>query len=108
MARQPPSQLVSFSPRNGVEPPSGHVMTSAPLSVVKTTMVLSATPSKFKLGRRQGVPAEKEAGRQYRRVHRLLGNARNTLRRVSGARNGSFASHCGRTATVMNYRSGSS
>jgi hypothetical protein len=43
--RQPPSELVSFSPLNGVEPPSGHVMTSAPLSVVKTTIVLSATPS---------------------------------------------------------------
>ena len=41
--RQPPSQLVSFSPRNGVAPPSGHDITSAPLSVVKTTMVLSAT-----------------------------------------------------------------
>ena len=41
---QPPSQFVSFSPRNGVAPPSGHDMTSAPLSVVKTTMVLSAMP----------------------------------------------------------------
>ena len=32
--RKPPSQLVAFSPRNGVMPPSGQVMTSAPLSVV--------------------------------------------------------------------------
>jgi len=28
--RQPPSQLVAFSPRNGVVPPSGQLMTSAP------------------------------------------------------------------------------
>ncbi len=40
--RKPPSQLVAFSPRNGVVPPSGQVMTSAPLSVVYTTIVLSA------------------------------------------------------------------
>ena len=31
--RKPPSQLVAFSPRNGVAPPSGQVITSAPLSV---------------------------------------------------------------------------
>ena len=31
--RNPPSQFVAFSPRNGVEPPSGQLMTSAPLSV---------------------------------------------------------------------------
>src|SRR4029450_9757630 len=30
--RNPPSQLVAFSPRNGVLPPSGQVITSAPLS----------------------------------------------------------------------------
>jgi hypothetical protein len=47
--RQPPSQLVTFSPRNGVAPPSGQLNTSAPLSVVKTTMVLSATPSSSSL-----------------------------------------------------------
>ena len=39
--RKPPSQFVAFSPRNGVLPPSGQDITSAPLSVVKTTMVLS-------------------------------------------------------------------
>src|SRR5271167_3478256 len=43
--RQPPSQLVSFSPRNGVVPPSGQDMTSAPLSVEYITMVLSVIPS---------------------------------------------------------------
>ena len=32
--RKPPSQLVAFSPRNGVLPPSGQLITSAPLSVV--------------------------------------------------------------------------
>ena len=32
--RKPPSQLVAFSPLNGVVPPSGQVKTSAPLSVV--------------------------------------------------------------------------
>jgi hypothetical protein len=36
--------VVSFPPLNGVVPPSGKVITSAPLSVVKTTMVLSSTP----------------------------------------------------------------
>ena len=47
--RQPPSQLVSFSPRNGVEPPSGQLMTSAPLSVEYITMVLSAMPELIEL-----------------------------------------------------------
>ena len=47
--RQPPSQLVSFSPRNGVVPPSGQLMTSAPLSVEYITMVLSAMPSSSSL-----------------------------------------------------------
>ena len=42
-ARYPPSQFVAFSPRNGVLPSSGNVITSAPLSVVNTTMVLSNT-----------------------------------------------------------------
>jgi hypothetical protein len=32
--RTPPSQVVAFSPRNGVVPPSGHQDTIAPLSVV--------------------------------------------------------------------------
>ena len=36
----PPSQVVSLPPLKGVVPPSGNVMVSAPLSVVKTTMVL--------------------------------------------------------------------
>ena len=40
----PPSQVVSFLPLNGVMPPSGKVCVSAPLSVVKTTMVLSSSP----------------------------------------------------------------
>ena len=43
--RQPPSQLVSFSPRNGVVPPSGQLISSAPLSVAYMTIVLSAMPS---------------------------------------------------------------
>src|SRR5678815_394115 len=43
--RHPPSQLVSFSPRNGVQPPSGQLRHSAPLSVEYITMVLSAIPS---------------------------------------------------------------
>ena len=38
----PPSQVVSLPPLNGVVPPSGKVIVSAPLSVVKTTMVLSS------------------------------------------------------------------
>ena len=43
--RQPASQLVSFSPRNGDVPPSGHENASLPLSVEYMTMVLSAMPS---------------------------------------------------------------
>ncbi|MNL32567.1 hypothetical protein D3C87_1544280 [compost metagenome] len=43
-ARMPPSQVVNLPPLNGVVPPSGKVMVSAPLSVVKTTMVLSSWP----------------------------------------------------------------
>src|SRR6478672_9248654 len=43
-ARMPPSQVLSFPPLNGVVPPSGNVIVSAPLSVVKTTMVLSSWP----------------------------------------------------------------
>jgi hypothetical protein len=41
----PPCQVVPFSPWNGVLPPSGQDFTSAPLSVVTTTMVLSAMPN---------------------------------------------------------------
>ena len=40
----PPSQVESFPPLNGVVPPSGKVMVSAPLSVVKQRMVLSSWP----------------------------------------------------------------
>ncbi len=47
--RKPPSQFVAFSPRNGVEPPSGQVMTSAPLSVEYTTIVSSAMPELVEL-----------------------------------------------------------
>src|SRR4029077_11166454 len=43
-ARMPPSHVVSFPPLKGVVPPSGKVMVSAPLSVVKTTMVLLVCP----------------------------------------------------------------
>src|SRR6476661_7769333 len=43
-ARMPPSQVVSLPPLNGVVPPSGKVMVSAPLSVVNTTMVLLVCP----------------------------------------------------------------
>ena len=42
--RKPPSYTVPLVARNGVIPPSGQVKTSAPLSVVKMTIVLSATP----------------------------------------------------------------
>ena len=42
--RKPPSNTVPLVARNGVMPPSGQVNTSAPLSVVNTTMVLSASP----------------------------------------------------------------
>jgi len=41
-ARMPPSQVLSLPPLKGVVPPSGKVMVSAPLSVVKTTIVLSS------------------------------------------------------------------
>ena len=43
-ARKPPSITVPLVALNGVMPPSGQVKTSAPLSVVKMTMVLSASP----------------------------------------------------------------
>src|SRR5215831_18066091 len=43
-ARMPPSQVVSFPPLKGVVPPSGKDSTSAPLSVVKTTIVLLVCP----------------------------------------------------------------
>ena len=43
-ARMPPSQVLSLPPLNGVVPPSGKVMVSAPLSVVNTTMVLLSWP----------------------------------------------------------------
>src|SRR6476620_7173854 len=49
--RQPPSQLVSFSPRNGVVPPSGQLITSAPLSVEYITMVSLVMPSSSSLWR---------------------------------------------------------
>ena len=43
-ARMPPSQVLSLPPLNGVTPPSGKVMVSAPLSVVNTTIVLLSWP----------------------------------------------------------------
>src|SRR5262245_54991565 len=43
-ARYPPSQASPFWPLNGVTPPSGKEIASAPLSVVKTTIVLSSCP----------------------------------------------------------------
>src|SRR6476469_6408477 len=43
-ARMPPSQVLSLPPLKGVVPPSGKVMVSAPLSVVKTTIVLLSWP----------------------------------------------------------------
>src|ERR1700722_8086943 len=43
-AGEPPSQASPFCPLNGVTPPSGKLIASAPLSVVKTTMVLSSCP----------------------------------------------------------------
>src|SRR5262245_32070637 len=43
-ARYPPSQASPFWPLNGVTPPSGKEIASAPLSVVKTTMVLLVWP----------------------------------------------------------------
>ena len=47
--RKPPSRTVPLLCAKGVCPPSGHVKTSVPLSVVKTTMVLSSTPMSFEL-----------------------------------------------------------
>src|SRR5215207_4119886 len=49
--RQPPSQLLSFCPRNGVLAPSGQVSFSGPLSVEYMTMVLSVTPSSSSFAR---------------------------------------------------------
>src|SRR6476620_8641114 len=43
-ARYPPSQASPFWPLKGVTPPSGKLIASAPLSVVKTTIVLSSWP----------------------------------------------------------------
>src|SRR4051794_9312890 len=43
-ARMPPSQVLSLPPLNGVTPPSGKVIVSAPLSVVNTTIVLLSWP----------------------------------------------------------------
>src|SRR5215472_148405 len=40
----PPSHVLNFPPLNGVVPPSGKVIVSAPLSVVKATIVLSSWP----------------------------------------------------------------
>ena len=40
----PPSQVLSLPPLKGVVPPSGNVIVSAPLSVVKMTMVLLSWP----------------------------------------------------------------
>ena len=42
--RKPPSKEVPLVALKGVMPPSGQVNTSAPLSVVKTTIVFSASP----------------------------------------------------------------
>ena len=47
--RKPPSSTVPLPPANGVWPPSGQVKFSAPLSVVKTTIVLSSRPASFEL-----------------------------------------------------------
>ena len=43
--RKAPSQLVSFSLRNGVVAPSGQLFACGPLSVLYMTIVLSAMPS---------------------------------------------------------------
>src|SRR6476661_1851675 len=43
-ARYPPSQASPFWPLNGVTPPSGKLIASAPLSVVNMTIVLSSWP----------------------------------------------------------------
>ena len=42
--RKPPSMTVPLHCAKGVVPPSGQVKVSVPLSVVKTTMVLSSSP----------------------------------------------------------------
>ena len=42
--RMPPSQVESLPPLNGVVPPSGNVIVSAPLSVVNAMIVLSSSP----------------------------------------------------------------
>ena len=42
--RKPPSRAVPLPPAKGVCPPSGQVKFSAPLSVVKTTIVSSSSP----------------------------------------------------------------
>ena len=47
--RKPPSMIVPFACAKGVVPPSGQVNTSVPLSVVKTTMVLSSNPASFEV-----------------------------------------------------------
>ena len=46
--RKPPSSAVPLPPANGVCPPSGQVKFSAPLSVVKTTIVSSSSPLSFR------------------------------------------------------------
>ena len=43
-AHMPPSHVLSLPPLKGVTPPSGKEIVSAPLSVVKTTMVLLSWP----------------------------------------------------------------
>ena len=47
-ARKPPSSPIPLLPANGVMPPSGQVNTSAPLSVVNTTIVLLSIPRSFR------------------------------------------------------------
>ncbi len=42
--RKPPSRTVPLDCANGVCPPSGHVNTSVPLSVVNSTIVFSSSP----------------------------------------------------------------
>ncbi|MCY1178699.1 hypothetical protein D9M73_190640 [compost metagenome] len=49
--RKPPSITVPLPMANGVVPTSGQVKFSAPLSVVKMTMVLSSMPSFFSFAR---------------------------------------------------------
>jgi hypothetical protein len=67
-ARKPPSMTVPFVPLKGVMPPSGQVNTSAPLSVVKMTIVLSASPESSTHFSRAPTPASgKGAERPDRR-----------------------------------------